>query len=502
MGTQGHRKGVRMINEIKKYKDRGLNHSEISRILQISRNTVKKYLRQYSLEVPAQGTESYRAPWSDKIDWIHVRQEQSLGMQLAHYWEQYVFSTVEGVSYISFWREFRRRHPNLKLDFHRSFPPGQRTEFDYKGFDKGFGYYDRDTGVFIPCRLFGMILSSSQLFYSQATLTEKQVDVFNSLSRGFEKFGGVTETLVFDNAKAQVTQADRYDPQLNPEFIRFCDSYDIAPIATRPRSPKDKSLVESILGVFWRWVRPQLVKQTYFSLGELNAALESFTDTFNLRVQKKYGSSRKERFESYEKAKLKSLPAFPYSFCTWKQVKVHPDCHVQVNYNFFSVPFKYRSHELQVRIGRSYLEFYSGLDRVALHKSPPHTKGRYFTHKEHLPEAHKSILEATPQKVLTDGGAAGPHTGKVIQRLIEESRHPLMYLRRAQGIIRLQKRYSIQSLEQACAFFTDGPLQEMTIRNIERVINAKYKKDEEQETIIRKPNENLRGQAHWAETYH
>ena len=139
MGTQGHRKGVRMINEIKKYKDRGLNHSEISRILQISRNTVKKYLRQYSLEVPAQGTESYRAPWSDKIDWIHVRQEQSLGMQLAHYWEQYVFSTVEGVSYISFWREFRRRHPNLKLDFHRSFPPGQRTEFDYKGFDSGVG---------------------------------------------------------------------------------------------------------------------------------------------------------------------------------------------------------------------------------------------------------------------------------------------------------------------------------------------------------------------------
>jgi len=39
-----------MIGEIKKYKERGLNKSQIARALNLSRNTVKKYLRQLKEE--------------------------------------------------------------------------------------------------------------------------------------------------------------------------------------------------------------------------------------------------------------------------------------------------------------------------------------------------------------------------------------------------------------------------------------------------------------------
>lgn len=349
MGIQGKRLGVKMINEVKKYKERGLNISEIARVLGVSRNTVKKYIKKLK-EEPKELTKPFSAPWANQINWQHVLNEKSLGTQLAHYWEQHIENQIAGVSYISFWREFKRRHPRVKLDMHQSFTPGERAEFDFKGKDKGFGFVEKETGEFIPCRLFGMTLPASQLFFARATLTEKQEDVFTAITKGFESFKGVPSTLVFDNAKAQVTKADKFDADLNSEFSLLCDHYEIAPIAARPRSPKDKSLIENSLGVFWRWAWPQLRKITFFSPREINAELEELLITFNNRVQKKYGLSRRQRFEQFEKEKLKPLPVKQYDFGSWKRAKVHPDCHIQVNHNFYSVPYKYRFEELSVRI--------------------------------------------------------------------------------------------------------------------------------------------------------
>jgi len=501
LGIKGKKLGVKMINEVKKYKDRGLNISEIARVLGVSRNTVKKYLKKLVDEPHEPSVKPFSAPWASQINWQHVVNEKSLGTQLAHYWEQNVENQVADVSYISFWREFKRRHPRIKLDMHQSFTPGERAEFDYKGKDKGFGYIERDTGEFIACRLFGMVLPSSQLFFARATLTEKQEDVFTSITKGFESFKGTTSTLVFDNAKAQVTRADKFDADLNSEFSLFCDHYEIAPIAARPRCPKDKSLIENSLGVFWRWAWPQLRKKTFFSLREINAELERLLLVFNDRVQKKYGLSRRQRFDQFEKQKLKPLPVKRYDFGSWKKSKVHPDCHIQVSHNFYSVPYKYRFQELNVRINGRTLEVFSGLERVTVHTIPLSKKGCYITNKNHLPESHQALLEQTPQNAIKEALTVGVNTHEMVKRLIEEARHPLAYLRRIQGILRLKKRYSSQSLEEASEFFKSASLTDIKVRNIEQVISAQSKVLKPKK-VNRKENENLRGQVSWSDTFH
>ena len=501
MGIRGKKKGTKMINEIKKYKERGLNLSEIARTMRVSRNTIKRYVHESSLGVSGGKGRAYHAPWSKDVDWPHVLLKKDLGVQLAHYWEQNIEFKLEGVSYLSFWREFRRRYPSIKLDMHQTFTPGQRCEFDYKGLDSGFGYIDSETGEFIQCRLFGMVLPCSQLFFARATLTEKQEDVFDSIVCGFKYFGGVTNTIVFDNAKVQVTRADKYDPDLNTEFSLFCDHYKIAPLAARPSTPKDKSLIENSLGVFWRWAWPQIKVLKINSLYELNNELNHLLSKFNSRTQKKYGLSRQQKFDSNEKIKLRTLPERDYEFGIFKKVKVHPDCHIQVNYNFYSVPYKYRGQELNARINKKYLEVFSGLDRVAIHSLSIGNRGRYFTTKAHLPESHKAILEATPQSVLEDAAAIGDNTHRITERLLTEAHHPLMYLRRIQGILKLKNRYSKESLETGCAFFIDVPISDIKINNIERVISTKRKRREELK-VERKSNENLRGLDHWIETYH
>ena len=56
--------------------------------------------------------------------------------------------------------------------------------------------------------------------------------MFTSIAKGFESFKGVSSTLVFDNAKAQVTRADKFDADLNSEFSLFCEQNVLRKLST------------------------------------------------------------------------------------------------------------------------------------------------------------------------------------------------------------------------------------------------------------------------------
>ena len=507
--AQGKVKGDRMINEIRRLKNMGLGRKKIAKALGIAPNTVKKYLREASCSIDGetQGKTPYQAPWSDSIKWPEIKQATDIGEQLQTLWEEHLPNGMDAqqrkVPYVSFWREYRRRFPDVPLDFHKSHPPADRCEIDYKGDAHGLGYISRVTREFVPCRLYGMILCFSQMFYARATESEKQEDFFTSTAKGFGYFDGVTKTSAVDNTKAAVIRAHRYDPDLNPEFIMFCNHFGTAPLAMRPRKPKDKNLIENGLGVFWRWIRSRIKKRTFFSIAELNQYLLEMVDQFNDRVQRKYGLSRRQKYLSGEKDKLLPLPVEAYSFGEWRKAKPHPDCHIQVKYNFYSAPWQLRGQELDVRVTSGFIEIFKSLERVAIHLvGSGLSRGRYFTKTDHLPEAHKALLEATPQNILADAEDIGVAAFCVIDNLINKARHPLMYLRRAQGILRLQKRYSPAALERACATIIELKIEIPRLNDIEEIIKNTSQKPGKSKEIKRNANPNLRGQHSWSNEFH
>jgi hypothetical protein len=404
------------------------------------------------------------------------------------------------VPYVTFWREFKRRYPEVPLEMHKIHPPGERSEADYKGDAPGLGFVDKD-GKFVQCKLFGSVLAFSQLFFSRATETEKQIDFLPALAKSYEYFGGVSHTTAVDNAKPQVVRAHRYDPDLNPEFAHFCEHYDTAPLAMRPGKPKDKNVIENALGVFWRWARRRVRARTFFSLGELNAFLLDLVDDFNNRVQRKYGISRRQKFENGEREKLLKLPTGTYTPGSWKKAKLHPDCHIQVGHNFYSAPYNLRGRELEVRITPQFIEVFHNLERVAMHmKASSNSMGRYLTKDSHLPPAHIALKEANVKSIIEDGDLVGSATGHVIRTLIEQACHPLMYLRRAQGILRLKKRYSEGVLDKACAVVVSIGIEFPKLKDIEDIVkNSKTLAAYENVVPIinRGKNENLRGQSSW-----
>ncbi len=495
------RKGQRMIKEIHRLHEKGIGKKKIARAMKISVNTVRKYL-ELSEAVSSDDIQiPYSAPWAEFVEWELVKAKTQYGTPLSQCWEDLSISIEElkEVGYTSFWREYKRRYPDVPLELHKVYQPGLRCEVDYKGKDSWFGYYDLATDKFVVCRLFGSVLCFSQMLYACATLTEKRAEFISSIAHAFEYFGGTTETLAFDNTKAAVDRADRYDPDINPEFDFFCEHFDVAPLAMRPGEPKDKAVIENSLGVFTRWIRPKFKAQKFYSLEEINRWLDQRLEEFNKRVQRKYQTSRLQKYQEAEKKKLQPLPNHNYSWGEWKKSKVHPDCHIQIDKNFYSVPYQHRGQEVDVRRSHHFIEVFVGLERVAVHnKLSEYCRGRYNTSISHLPEKHLAVLEVTPQFILEQASKIGEYTHQIVSNLIEKSRHPLMFLRRTQGIIRLEKKYSREQLEAASKALCELGAIEPKLHDFEKVMLAnRSKSSTPKREIKRNPNPHLRGQSSW-----
>jgi transposase len=482
---------------------RGLGHKKktIARILKVSRNTVRRYWDE-AVSRPEAPSPIYSAPWASHVEWKAVERAISLGQSLSDHWEEYRATLGQGhvlkfVPYITFWREYRRRYPRVDLVMHKTYQPGLRMEADYKGREPAFGYINRTTGEWVQLELFGAALCFSQLFYCEATETQTQGDWLMATQGCFRYFGGVTETAGIDNATVSVKKADFYDPDVNLEYWRFSKHYEFAPIPTEPGEPTHKAVIENLLGVFWRWVRGRFKRRTFFSKAEVNRFLFEMCDEFNNRQQKKYGSSRRERFNAAEKEKLKALPTELYEMATWQKAKLHPDCHVQVKWNFYSAPYRLRPQELDVRVSKSFVEIFHRLERVAVHsRFPDNQRGRYQTDKNHLPPAHQAVQEYTPQKVLEDAKGVGQETFNLVERIITKSRHPLLFLRRSLGIVRLKSRVGAENLERACRTINQFGISFPRLDEIEDI--AKAPAPPAPKPIRRGENPYLRGQMAWS----
>jgi hypothetical protein len=89
----------------------------------------------------------------------------------------------------------------------------------------------------------------------------------------------------------------------------------------------------------------------------------------------------------------------------------------------------------------------------------------------------------------------GAHTGKIIETLLTKSSHPLMYLRRTMGILRLKSRHSASKLERACEVLLNHGVTKPRVKEVERMINSPNLENRPVALPIeRKPNPHLRGQ--------
>jgi transposase len=189
--------------------------------------------------------------------------------------------------------------------------------------------------------------------------------------------------------------------------------------------------------------------RTFYHLTELNTAIAELLGRLNDRVMRHVKESRRSLYERLDRPALKPLPATPYEYAQWKQVKVNIDYHVSFDEHFYSVPYPLVGETLWCRASQRTVELLHKGQRVASHPRSA-VKYAYSTIPAHRPASHRAHLEWTPSRLIHWGRTIGPHTAALVEHVIRSKPHPEQGYRSALGILRLASKHSEARLERAC----------------------------------------------------
>jgi hypothetical protein len=265
------------------------------------------------------------------------------------------------------------------------------------------------------------------------------------LENAFRSFGGVTATLVPDNLKAAVLQADWFDPELNPKLRDFCAHYGTALLPTRPAMPRHKGKIEA--GV--KYAQANALKGRQFdSLAAQNAFLTEWERTVaDTRI---HGTIRQQvgaYFLRAERAALKPLPATLFPCFHEAKRTVHRDGHVAYQQSYYSAPPEYVGREVWVRAEARLVRLYNlRFEPIGVHaRAEP---GRFATAEAHLHSRKRAIIERGADYLLACCRLVGAHCGAWAEGLMAQ-RGPIG-LRALQGLLALAREHPVADLERAC----------------------------------------------------
>lgn len=435
------RKSVRMREQVKTMSSQGCSIRTIARALRISRQMVRKILGIGVEALPSGMTEAEPA----SINWDHVREEVGKGCTI----KQIHRETAPEMSYLHFWRDFRNLspvQPEVTIRLHHK--PGEKTHIDFKD---GIPIVDPKTGRKTPTWLFVGTLPFSSYTFGEFVLDQKLPTFLGVQERMFFFFGGVTPYVTPDNLRSGVSRPHLYDPDVNPTYCDFANHTGFAVLPARPYKSKDKASVESANSVVGRGFYQEVRNRTFYSLAELNQAFREYLHRLNQEEMRDYGVSRLMRFEE-EKKHLKDLPQSRFQLNEWRSAKVHPDCHIQVGKNFYSVPFHHVGQKVRVRLTEKMVEvFDEEAQPLAVH-SRLEGLGKFSTFDAHYPEAKVSVARFEVHHAQEQAKRIGPHGEKLIEDLLSGD-YPLRHLRRVQGILRIMTSHQVsaEALDYACS---------------------------------------------------
>lgn len=305
------------------------------------------------------------------------------------------------------------------------------------------------SGAKVPTQLFVAALGASSYTFATATLSQTLPAWLDCHVQMYAFYQGVSVLTIPDNLRAAVSKADRYEAELNPSYRELAEHYGTCVIPARVRKPRDKAKAEAAVLVAQRWILAALRHRTFYTLPELNAAIAELLVRLNEREMRHVKESRRSLYERLERSALQPLPATPYEYADWKQVKVNIDYHVSFEEHFYSVPYTLVGETLWCRATHRTVELLHRGQRIASHPRSL-IKYAYSTCPEHRPASHRAHLEWTPSRLIDWGRSIGPHTAALVEQVIRRKPHPEQGYRSALGILRLSKQHGEDRLERAC----------------------------------------------------
>jgi transposase len=241
-------------------------------------------------------------------------------------------------------------------------PPGKQMQIDF-----GERLVEI-SGAKVRAYLFVGTLGFSRRHHVRAFRNERQESWFDGLESAFTKFGGVTEEVLFDNARALVVDRDPATRTVvfNDKLKAFAKHWDFRPRACAPYRARTKGKTENGVG----YVKRNAIAGRSFPTWEaFEAHLEAWTrEIADVRVHGTTGEAPIERFRRAEAKALKSIAGVP-PFQVARELirRVQADCAVEIDGNAYSVPWRLIGETVRAMVMGGMVRIHHGTQEVAVH---------------------------------------------------------------------------------------------------------------------------------------
>jgi len=478
MTVTANRKDTMNIQEILYRVQRGQSDRAISRELNLSRQTVKKYrvwaeaegllagdlpalsdLQQHLESTLPTTTPPHQVssvePYREQV--VAWRQQ---GVEVAAIRQRLLEQGFTG-SYMAVWRFVQRLEPATPDATVRvETPPGEEAQVD-------FGYAGRmrdpQTGQMRKTWAFVMTLSWSRHQYVEFVFDQRVATWLSCHRRALAYFGGVPQRIVIDNLKAAILKATQDDPLVQHAYRECAQHYGFLIAPCRVRTPQHKGKVEQ--GGVHYVKRNFLGGRTPTDIRQANRdVLQWCETTAGLR---EHGTTRQQplgRFDDVEKAALQALPPTPFDPGEWKLLKLHRDCHIVHNGSYYSAPFTHIGQTLRVRVGAQTVQIYTDDYQLIASHDRADQPGTRSTHPDHLPPEKLNGLRGRDD-CQREADDIGPSAAHLVQTLLDD---PVIdRLPTVRRLLKLQQTYGPERLDAACqrALTYDDPAYQ-TVKTI------------------------------------
>ncbi|MFZ9661914.1 MAG: IS21 family transposase [Chitinophagaceae bacterium] len=457
------------IKQILKSHVEGHGTKQISAKTGIARNTVKQYLRRFkatklliedierltdkelsllltSPSEPAIDTDRWKVlhPLLPAISKAIRRK----GMTITRQWEEYRVQHPGGYQQSQFRKYLLDYMQRKNVTMHFEHKAGDKVFVDYAG--KHLYLTEPETGELTPVEVFVAVLGCSQYTFVEASPSQKKEDFIDSCRHMLEFFGGVPKAIVPDNLKSAVKKGSKYAPILNETFENFAEHYNTTVLPTRPRQPKEKSLVEGAVKLIYQRIYIHLDRQIFTSLNELNAAVKLLLQAYNNQALRGE-ESRLKQFEEMEKNELLSLPDLPYEMRHVKVCTVMKNCHVCLteDKHYYSVPHQYMGKKVKILYNESTVDIFYKYEKIAAHVRDKR-RHKYTTDKEHLAANQQYVAGWSHDYFVKEGNKISTEVGLYMARLMESKAHAEQGFKSCAGILHLTKKVGNERIINAC----------------------------------------------------
>lgn len=383
------------------------SYSRVAREMNVSRNTVRKYLRRKAEVQNGIRTEILpehrtikqprRVVTNGVISIIHSLlvenqkrpNKQRMNAKLIH---NRVVQSGHQISYSTtkrIMRDWNKDHAHREVYILQETPPGLRAEFDWA--DVNLQIAD----IWYKLSLAVMVLTGSLYRFARIFWRETHMEVISAHIEFFQEIQAVPNVIVYDNLKVVY---DFTRGAFQDSFLRFSTHYGFEPQVCNKSSPHEKGTDEESVG----YIRTQAfgVKSSFSSFEEAqNWLIETLSSLNSKHVYRREKIPVQGLID--EKEHMLPLPISEFSNYLIKTATISKYSLVRFEKNFYSVPDTWRPKNITLKISINRIELTDGNQIIATH-SREFSTGKYvFDISHYLKTFERKPGALKYSKVLT-----------------------------------------------------------------------------------------------------